>query len=194
MDQSTFSEQSAIDKAIVGDQSAYKFLLEKYKAYAFTIALRIVKNKEDAEEIVQDSFIKAFKTLSKFKGSAKFSTWLYKIVYNTALTSIRGNKIELISLDDCQSYELEIPKTYADGFDKLMKADQARYINEAIVNLSETDNLVIILYYTCECTITEIGEITKWNTSTIKMRLYRARQRLYAELSKLLNKEMTDLL
>ena len=92
MDQRDISEELAIDRAIIGDESALRYLLEKHKAFAFTIAIRIVKNREDAEEIVQDSFVKAFKALRSFKQSGKFSTWLYKIVYNTALTSIRRSR------------------------------------------------------------------------------------------------------
>ncbi|MEM1134765.1 MAG: sigma-70 family RNA polymerase sigma factor [Bacteroidota bacterium] len=191
---SSLNERAIIDKALVGDQSAYRYLLEKYKAFAFTIALRIVKNSEDAEEIVQDAFIKAFKSMAQFKRSGKFSTWLYKIIYNTALTSLRGNKISLSSMEEFQSDELNIPDNYDNGFEKLSKNDQVNYINKAIAKLDETDNLMITLYYTCECTILEVGAITGWNTSTIKVRLHRARQKLYKELSMLLIKEMNDLL
>lgn len=194
MDDPNVSEQLIIDKAINGEESAYRYLLEKHKAFAFTIAIRIVRNKEDAEEIVQDSFIKAFKAIGRFKRSGKFSTWLYKIIYNTALTSLRKYKPQLDHLEEYQNYEFSPSDNYQNGFDRLKNDDQVKYVEQAISNLDEIDKMMITLYYTGECTVSEVSEITGWNTSTIKVRLYRARQKLYMELSKSLNHELTDLL
>ena len=191
---SDFSENSVLDSALKGEQSAYRYLLEKYKSYAFTIALRVVYNREDAEEVAQDAFVKAFKALPGFNRSGKFSTWLYRIVYRTALTSIRGGRIKPEYLEEDTSYELNIPDTYANGFDKLTKDDQAQYLDLAISKLSETENLVLTLYYTCENSVSEISTITGWNPSTIKVRLFRARKNLYEELSKILSEEINDLL
>jgi RNA polymerase sigma factor (sigma-70 family) len=188
------SEELIIERAIAGDESAYRYLLETNKAFAFTIALRIVRNREDAEEIVQDSFIKAFRSIGRFKRSGKFTTWLYKIIYNTALSSIRGGKVKLDQLDEHQNYELSLPSNYENGFDKLKNDDRLKYIKLAISNLDEIDNLMITLYYIGECNVSEINEITGWNKSTIKVRLFRARQKIYVELSKLLDKELIDLL
>ncbi len=193
MDESNYSEDTAIERAIVGDEYGYRYLLEKYKGFAFTIALRIVKNEEDAEEIVQDAFIKAFKNLGRFKKAGKFSTWLYRIVYTTSLTSLRGNRLKLDSLDEPENFQLILPDTYANGFEKLIKKDKIEFVNRAISRLSEVENIVVTLYYTNECSITEIGKITGWNTSTIKTRLYRARQNLYTELSYILKNEINDL-
>ncbi|WP_373515351.1 RNA polymerase sigma factor [Persicitalea sp.] len=193
-DSAHFSEDSIIDLALKGDESAYRHLLEKYKTFAFTIALRIVPNREDAEEVAQDSFVKAFKALRGFNRAGKFSTWLYRIVYRTALTSIRRGRIELEYLEESPDYEHAIPDEYANGFDKLIRQDQEKYIQMAISKLSETDKLVVTLFYTCENTIQEISAITGWNPSTIKVRLHRARQKLHTELSELLSDETTGLL
>ena len=194
MDESSISEKSVIDRAIKGEESAYRFLLEKYKSFAFTIALRIVNNREDAEEIVQDAFIKAFKSISRFKRVGKFSTWLYKIVYHTALTKIRGTRIETDPIEEHLSHLLSVPDTYKTGFNKLQQDDQIKYVNRAMLNLDKTDKMMITLYYTCECSISEVSEITGWKNATIKVRLYRARQKLFTELSRFLKGEMKDLL
>lgn len=194
MDKSNFSEEDAIESAMVGQEDGYRYLLEKYKTYAFSIAIGIVRNEENAEEVVQDSFIRVFKHIAKFNKSGKFSTWLYRIVYNTSLTSLRGKRrIDIRSLNDPENYELDIPDNYANGFDDLVKNDKVTFINRAIGNLSEAENLVITLYYTNECSIIEISQITGWNLSTIKTRLYRGRQNLYVELSKLLGNETKDM-
>ncbi len=78
-----------ISKILAGDSTAYVFLIEKYKNMAFSIALKITRNREDAEEIAQDAFIKVYDSLKDFRKKSKFSTWLYKIVYNTAISRIR---------------------------------------------------------------------------------------------------------
>jgi RNA polymerase sigma-70 factor (ECF subfamily) len=194
MDKSNYSEEDAIESAIVGNENGYRYLLEKYQKYAFSIAIGIVRNEENAEEVVQDAFIRVFKHIAKFNKSGKFSTWLYRIVYNTSLTSLRGKRgIDIRSLNEPENYELNIPDNYSDGFDNLVKSDKVTFVNKAIANLSEVENLVVTLYYTNECSIIEISQITGWNTSTIKTRLYRARQNLYVELSKLLGNETKDI-
>jgi RNA polymerase sigma-70 factor (ECF subfamily) len=193
MDETNYSEQAAIAKAIVGDERGYRYLLEKYKSYAFSIAIRIVKNEQEAEEVVQDSFIKAFKSIARFKKLGKFSTWLYKIVYNTSLTSIRRARINMDFLGDCTDFGLELPDSYINGFEKLIEKDKAVYINKAISRLPELESVAVTLYYNNQCTILEIEDITGWKTSTIKTRLHRARQNLYVELSKLLRDELNNL-
>lgn len=193
MDKSDYSEKAAIEKARLGNKDGYRYLLETYKIYAFSIAMSIVKNAENAEEVTQDAFVKAFKHIAKFNSYGKFSTWLYRIVYNTALTSLRGKRtIDVHSLSEPENYELDIPDNYANGFDDLLRSDKIRLLNKAIVNLSESENLAVTLYYTNECSIIEIEQITGWNISTIKTRLYRARNNLYIELSKLLGNEIND--
>jgi len=130
MNKSNYLEEIAIKKAKTGNQDGFRYLLETYKTYAFTIAIGIVKNEENAEEVVQDAFIRAFKHIAKFKKTSKFSTWLYRIVYNTALTSLRSKpKIDTYSLDKSENYELNIPDNYANGFDDLVANDKMMYIN-----------------------------------------------------------------
>ncbi len=190
------TEDEAIEGAIARDSDAYRFLLKKYNGYAFSIAVKIVRNREDAEEVVQDSFCKAFKAIRNFNRFGKFSTWLYKIVYNTALTKIRNKRIVMDSIEQFPDSNrvFDIPDNYAGSFEKLVHADQIALLKKAIMVLTESENLAITLYYTCENSVAEIETITGWNPSTIKIRLFRARQRLYTELSKQLKKDITEIL
>ncbi len=190
------TEDMAIERAIERDPRAFRYLLNKYKTFAFSIAIKITKNKEDAEEVVQDSFCKAFKAIRNFNRSGKFSTWLYKIVYNTALTRIRNKKIVMDSLEAYpdSNRDFDIPDNYVGSFEKLVQADQVALLKRALKVLTESENLAVTLYYACENTIAEIETITGWNPSTIKIRLFRARQKLYIELSKQLNIEINELL
>jgi len=190
MDKSNYLEETAIEYAKSGKEKGYRFLLEKYQRYAFSIAISIVKSEENAEEVDQDSFIRVFKNIEKFKKTGKFSTWLYRIVYNTSLTRLRKKQeIDAQSFDELENYEFDIPDTYTNGFDNLVRKDKISVVTKAVAKLSETENLVVTLYYLNECSIHEIGQITGWNTSTIKTRLFRARQNLYVEISKILKHE-----
>lgn len=193
MDKGKITEQTAISRAIAGEEQGYLYLLEKYKSFAYSIAIQIVKNEQNAEEVVQDSFIKAFKSIAKFKKLGKFSTWLYKIVYHTSLTSIRGKKNKMEYYADCTDYILELPDNYSNGFEKMLEKDKELYIYKAIQKLEKTERIALTLYYTNQCAIKEIQDITGWKPSTIKTRLFRGRQHLYVELSLLLNNELNDL-
>jgi len=185
----TISDQIYIEKVLLGDTNAYAYLINKYKNMAFNIALKIVKNTEDAEEIAQDSFLKAYQKLGSFKGDSKFSTWLYTIVYRNAISKIRKKKIETTNIDayiiDNHTTDFEFPQIEA-----IKNGEQKKYVTEAINNLSQTDALLITLYYMNESTVEEIEEITGFTKSNIKVKLFRARKKLYKELSLLLKDEL----
>src|ERR1700754_2165670 len=93
------NDNEIISNVLNGDQQAYAGLVSRYQNYVFTLALRFTKNREDAEEVAQDIFIKAYKALADFKGNSKFSTWLYTIVNNTCITFLRKKRLEVHSLD-----------------------------------------------------------------------------------------------
>ena len=96
----TLSDELLIEQARSGRQTAFAMLVKRYEQYAFTLALRFVKNREDAHEVAQDSFMRAFRYLPDFRGDAKFSTWLFKIIYSTALNFLRKQNPDIQSLDE----------------------------------------------------------------------------------------------
>ena len=89
-----------IEQVLAGNLNAYSHLVDRHKDRAFNLALRICGNTEEAEEITQDSFLKAFRSLSSFKMKSSFSTWLYRIVYNSSISNVRGRKNRVLSLED----------------------------------------------------------------------------------------------
>lgn len=183
------SDQYYIDKILLGDTNAYTYLINKYKNMAFTIAIKIVKNTEDAEEVAQDSFLKAYEKLASFKGDSKFSTWLYTIVYRNSISKIRKKKIITTDID---SYILDNHSTGVDfpQIESIKKGEQKKYVTEAINKLSETDAFLITLYYMNESSVDEIEQITGLSKSNIKVKLFRARKKMYNELSLLLKDEL----
>ncbi len=186
-------DQVYIEKVLQGDTASYSYLVDNYKDMTYTIALKIVKNPEDAEEVAQDSFVKAFKQLQSFKGNSKFSTWLYTIVYRTAISKIRKKKLEVTDIDEFvienHSIDFSFPQ-----LDLLKVEEQKRYVTFAINKLPEIDALLITLYYLNENTFDEIIKITGLTKTNIKVRLFRARKKLYKELSKLLKTELKTIL
>lgn len=182
-----------VNKVREGDINSFSYFIDKYKNIAFSIALKIVKNKQDAEEIVQDSFLKAYKSIDTFKGTAKFSTWLYKIVFNKSISKTRLKKLttetlENRSQDSCNFIEIN------EAIQNIKQHEREYYIKLALRNLDEIDYVILTLYYYEEKTIKEIGEITNLDAPYIKVRLHRARGKLHFELKKLLKTEVNELL
>lgn len=186
-------DQIYIAKVLDGDSSAFSYLVERYKDMAYTVALKVVRNNEDAEEVSQDSFVKAFQQLRTFQGKSKFSTWLYTIVYRTAISKTRKKKIEVTGLDDyvINNYTTDISDTHIEG---MQQEERQKYIKAAIENLPETDALLVTLFYVNDNTLDEIEKITGYTKTNIKVRLFRARKKLYKSLDSFLKEELKTIL
>lgn len=180
-------EFTLIDRILAGDQQGYAVLVDRYKSYAFTIAFKILDNRAEAEEAAQDAFIKAFHYLKGFNRKAKFSTWLYRVVFNTAISYKRKNRQVF------QSIENSIVE-FTDRADKEMeREDKQVFIKQAMEKLNEADRLAVQLFYIQEFSLDEVADLMGQPTNTIKVRIHRARQRLADELTKLLKQEALTL-
>jgi len=189
-----YAMELIIAKVKSGDLRAFSVLVDEHKAMAFTLALRLLKSREDAEEVTQDSFLKAYKNIGQFKEEAKFSTWLYSIVYNTALTYLRKKKLKTTEISDLSVGNLLELSEPDSAWRRLQKEERAGFIKLALSRLSGDDQLAITLFYLNENSLQEITEITNWELSNVKVRLHRARKRLLIELERLLNHEVRTLL
>ncbi|MFN2458242.1 MAG: RNA polymerase sigma factor [Chitinophagaceae bacterium] len=182
-----------ISQVLQGNQQAYATLVDKYQNFVFTIVLRYVKNREDAEEIAQDVFIKAYRSLADFRGTSKFSTWLYTITTTTCITFLRKNKLEVYSLDNEKIF------TAAGNIDSGMKANQMEgksrvaMVNNAIKMLGGDDAEVITLFYKSEQSLEEIAQVLGIETNAVKVRLHRARGRLKEKMEKHYSVEVKDI-
>src|SRR4051812_47655991 len=140
--QSKLSDIELIDQALAGDQSAYADLVKRHQRFVFTLALRFSKNREDAEEITQDCFVKAYRSLTSFQRQSKFSTWLYSIVYTTAMSSLRKKRVETSSIDDAGDI-IEVADTIT-GFEaNAENRSRSYYLNQAISQLLPDDATII---------------------------------------------------
>ena len=178
-------ENELIDQVLAGKQEAYARLVNHYQRYAYTIALKILNNGPEAEEAAQDGFIKAFHYLKTFNRKARFSTWLYRIIFNTAISYKRKHKTVMASL--------EYHDKGADTADTLEHDDKGVYIAKAMDHLNEADRLAIQLFYIREFSLEEVAEMTGQRVNTLKVRVHRARQRLADELTRILKAEALTL-
>lgn len=182
------NEDSLIDRILGGEQQLYAELVNRYKSYAFTIALKILENKPEAEEAAQDAFIKAFHHLGSFNRESKFSTWLYRIAFNTAVSYKRKRKGTYQSIEN-----VIVEYGHEGGEGMLERSDKKKFISQAMSKLNEADHLAITLFYLQEFSLEEIADITGMQSNTVKVRVHRARQRLADELKLILQKEALTL-
>ncbi|MHB1108589.1 MAG: RNA polymerase sigma factor [Lutibacter sp.] len=179
---STKPDAYYIQQTLKGHVNDYAILVEKYKHMVFTLTIRIVKNREEAEEVSQDVFVKAYKNLKNFKGDSKFSTWIYKIAYYASLDVLKHNK-RLISLENIDTFKERDLGNTDDSLEYLHERERKKVINDAILKLGEDERVIVTLYYFEELPIKEIAKVVDLSEDNIKIKLFRSRKKL-AELLK----------
>jgi len=192
----TITGQSDVEiiKCILnGDQSAFARLVERYQNYIFTLTLRFTDNREDAEEIAQDVFVKAYRSLADFRGDSKFSTWLFTITRTTCLSFLRKKKLDTQSLDNERTgLQLENRES-AFHANQVEQKSRHAMLNQAISMLSPDDAQVLNLFYKGDQTLEEIGKIMRLDPNTVKVKLHRARQRLKDKMEKYFAHELREI-
>ena len=191
--QTGLPDNELITLVLKGDQQAYKVLVDRYQSYIFTLAYRLMQSREDAEEVAQDVFVKAYRSLADFKGGSKFSTWLYTIAHNTSITYLRKKKQKILAIDD------EATFTQLENQESDFKANQVEdkskkaMVNRAIEMLPPDDAQIITLFYKGDQSLDEIATVMGMETNTIKVRLFRARQKLKEKMEKYFSEEVRNL-
>ena len=187
------ADNDVITLVLKGDHQSYSILVERYRNFVFTICLRYVKGREDAEEVAQDVFVKAYRSLADFRGQAKFSTWLYTITTTTSITFLRKKKPEAHSLDDERVFEV------ADNIDGGISANQVEQksrvnmVNQAIKMLGPDDAQVLTLFYKGEQTLEEIAQVMGKEVNAVKVQLHRARTRLKDKMQQHFSEEVKNI-
>lgn len=178
-----------IQEAIRGNQGAFKKLLKKYHDPIAHLVARIIHNKEQVEDLTQETFVKAFASLKSFNDEYAFSTWLYKIATNSSIDYIRKKKLDTFSIDkpialEESDYTFELPDSTYEPDKRIIHNQRARLIEEAIDQLPEKYKRVITLRHTEERDYSEIAKMLKLPIGTVKAHIFRARE--------LLNKALRD--
>lgn len=178
-----------IKEVLSGRTNAYSHIVDRHKDNVFNLAFRICGNREEAEEVAQDSFLKAFRSLDGFRMKCSFATWLYRIVYNTSISCLRSKRKDHVSIDDFPAGAND-----AVAFDPAEDETEAQYreglVNFALQKLKEEDRAMVTLYYYEELSIEEISEITGVGKSNVKVRLFRARKQMSGIIEKIESKKL----
>lgn len=185
-------EAYLIKQTIAGNHQAFQKLVIRYQNYAFTTAYYVLKNREDAEEAAQDAFLKAYKRLAHFEGQSKFSTWLYTIVYRTAIDKKRLKKSHYQSIDDSANNLQITDGRRSTANYEADKSDLKSHLERVIQQLKPIDSTIIGLYYLGEQSVKEIADITGLSQTNIKTKLFRIRETLKEKLEKKFNQEIYD--
>ena len=187
------TDTEVIRRVLRGEQALFSVLVERYQQYVFTLVYRFTDNREDAEEISQDVFVKVYRSLADFRGDSKFSTWLYTVVRTSCITFLRKKRLDTTSLDNERTFvQLENQES---GFKANTIEQKSRHamVNEAIRLLSPDDSQIITLFYKGEQSLEEIGRIMGLEPNTVKVKLHRARNRLREKMEKHFSYEVREL-
>ena len=185
------NDQHYIKLIIGGDINAFAILVDRYKSLVFTLSLKMLASREEAEEVSQDVFIKVYKSLSDFKTESKFSTWLYRITYNTCLDRLRTTKrtAYLVAVEDFEAQEVT---TLMNALDTIEEKERKQMIQKCLDLLPAEDNFLLTLYYFQENSLKEISKIMGINENNVKIKLFRSRRKLAGILKTQLEPEIIN--
>jgi RNA polymerase sigma factor (sigma-70 family) len=172
-----------IEQVLAGKSLAFGYIVEHHKDRAYNLAFRICGNHEEAEEIAQDSFLKAFRSLTGFKMKSSFATWFYRIIYNTAISYVRVRKKGILSLED---FPVDAKDFIGNNTteEEAEKEYRRSLINFTLQKITDEERGLITLFYFEDMSIEEIAIVTGINKSNIKVKLFRARQKMLEIIEK----------
>jgi RNA polymerase sigma factor (sigma-70 family) len=182
-------DQHYIHLVMEGDTNAFAVLVDRYKDMVFTLSLKMLKDREEAEEVAQDTFLKIYKSLSKFNSESKFSTWMYKVAFNTCLDRLKKNKRSqpVTAMDEFTEQEAI---SLMNVLDSIEERERKQVIQDCLHCLPGEDSFLLTLYYFEEQSLEEIANIIGINPNNVKIRLYRSRKKLTALLKDRLEPEI----
>jgi len=187
------TDNEIIGRVLKGEQQVFALLVDRYRNFIYTLVLRMVENREDAEEIAQDIFVKAYRSLADFRGDSKFSTWLYTIVNRTCITFLRKKKLETVSIDNEKTFIQVENQHSAFKANQVEQKSRQLMVNEAIRMLSPDDAQILTLFYKAEQSLEEMALILGMEANTVKVKLHRARVRLKEKMEKHFSNEVREL-
>jgi len=187
----TNKDQIIINQILEGDTTAFTVLVNRYKDLVFTLAIQMLKNREEAEEVSQDTFIKVFKKLKNFKGDSKFSTWIYRIAYNTSLDRLKSNKRKhnTVAINEFTEHEV---KTLDNALSQLEAQERKQAIQDCLQMLPPADTALLTLYYFEEKSLEEIAKVIGVKANNVKVKLFRSRKKLTTILQDKLEPEIIE--
>jgi len=186
------SDNALIDRIKSGDMASFELMVDRHKNFAYTLALRVIQNEADAEEVAHDAFIKVLNSINSFQKKSKFTTWFYRIVLNMAISRQRKKKIKTEDIHANRSGMMH--QVSIEAYGAMAKQDRTYYLDKALNTLAEEERMLITLYYYKELSLGEMEEITGIEKNNMKVKIFRARKKLATVLSQLLPDEVESIL
>lgn len=171
-----------IDLVLSGDTAAFSYLVERYGDMVYSLALKMLNNEADAEDLTQEVFITTYKSLDQFRGKAKFSTWIYRITYNKAISKLR--KTSWITLSDIEKAANYIISNDDEQATFTSGEEQLRQLEAAVQALPDDEQVLIMLYYYENESVEAIASIISLSEANVKVKLFRIRKKLKEVLEK----------
>ena len=187
------TDEYYIREILKGDTGSFSQLVEKYNRLAFSLSMKLLNQREDAEEAAQDSFVKAYNSLSSFQSSSTFKTWFFRIVYNTSISKLRTRKNYEVKFEDVKITDSEIHYT-ENAIGKLNSEDRQKYLQIGLDRLAPDERALLNMYYYDDFSMDEISSITGLTESNVKVKIHRSRKRLLQELKVVLKDEVISML
>jgi len=174
-----------IQRVLNGSTDDFRYFIRKYKDLAFSVAVAVVKNEFDAEEVVQEAFIKAFQNLKSFRGKSEFKTWFYRILVNEAFKRIRKSNEIVVP----HSENIPEPEDISETFRGFNDDEQKLLVSESLKRIAPKECLILQLFYFEGNSMGEISNITGWSEGNVKVMLHRARKHLLEVVNKMMQGE-----
>ncbi len=182
-----------IREILKGDSGSFSHLVERYSHLAFSLSMKILNQREDAEEAAQDAFIKAYNSLNFFQNGSTFKTWFFRIVYNTSISKLRTRKNTEVKIEEVKISDAEIMETEG-AIKQLDTEDRQKYLNIGLGRLEPEERALLKMYYFDDFTMDEISIIAGLTVSNVKVKIHRSRKRLLQELKFVLKHELISIL
>lgn len=185
--ESSREDDVLVKKAIGGDEQAYRKLVDKYERALFYHILKMVKDREQVEDLVQESFVKAFDNLNSYSTNYAFSTWLYRIATNHTIDYLRKKKLQTLSIDEPVKtkdgeMQMQLPDDSAEADRKIIREQRQEIVQNAIEDLPDKYRKVIEMRHMEEKSYQEIADVLDLPLGTVKAHIFRARELLYKAL------------
>jgi RNA polymerase sigma factor (sigma-70 family) len=187
------ADEYYIREILKGDSGSFSQLVDKYQHLAYSLSMKILNHREDAEDAAQEAFIKTYHSLRFFKGKSSFRTWFFRIVYNTAIIKLRSLKKAEVKIEDTRISDAEISGTET-ILAQFNTEDRQKYLKSGLEKLEPEEQALLAMYYYDDFTMDEISKITGLTVSNVKVKIHRSRKRLLKELTLILKDEVISIL
>ena len=187
------TDEYYIREILKGDSGSFSQLVERYQHLAFTLSLKLLNQREDAEDSAQEAFIKAYNSLRSFNGKSTFRTWFFRIVYNTAIIKLRSHRKSELKIEDTRIPETELSVT-ENAMNQFNTDDRIKYLKLGLEKLDSEEQALLNLYYYNDFTMDEVAKITGLTVSNVKVKIHRSRKKLLKELTVILKDEVISIL